>query len=147
MEISFAPGSSGFHEARALLAIARAAGMLDPHTEHDSHVLDGLKSAGEVHLARDEFSALRAEFEVDVSARGAAAEEDGWWARLFGPSRRELRLAAQRSAALERAARAERASFEALAETARVARERDEARARILELESELAALRATPRG
>ncbi len=42
---------------------------------------------------------------------------------------------------------ANRRRFAALAETARVARERDEARARILELESELAALRATPRG
>jgi len=48
---------------------------------------------------------------------------------------------AQRSAALERAGRAELSSFEALAETTRMARERDAAHARIAELEIELHAL------
>jgi hypothetical protein len=142
MEVSFEEGAAGFHEARALLAIARATPPEEFTADHESAVLDALKTAGEVHLARDEFTALRAEFEVDDSARGAAAEEDGWWARLFGPSRREQLMSAQRSLALERASRAEQASFEALAETARVARERDAAHARIAELERELHALR-----
>jgi len=142
MEISFEDGATGFHEARALLAIARATPPEEFTAEHEAAVLDVLKTAGEVHLAREEFAALRSEFEVDDSARGAAAEEDGWWARLFGPSRREQLLSAQRSLALERASRAELSSFEALAETSRVARERDAARARIAELERELHALR-----
>lgn len=142
MDISFEEGAPGFHEARAVLAIARATPREEFAAEHETAVLDALKTAGEVHLAREQFTALRAEFEVDDSARGAAAEEDGWWARLFGPSRREQLLAAQRSAALERASRAELSSFEALAETTRVARERDAARARIAELERELYALR-----
>ena len=146
MELSFDEGANGFHQARALLAIARAATLLELSAAHELEVSDALKAACEVHLAHEEFTMLRAEFEVDESARGAAAEEDSWWAKIFGPSRREQRLAAQRSAALERANRAERSSFEALAETARVARERDAARLRIAELERELDELRA-PRG
>lgn len=142
MQVGFEEGAAGFHEARALLAIARGVVAEEFSAEHETAVLDALKTAGEVHLAREEFAALRAEFEVDDSARGAAAEEDGWWARLFGPSRSEQRLAAQRGLALERASRAEQLSFEALAETARVGRERDAAHARILELERELHALR-----
>lgn len=140
--IGFDEGVAGFHEARALLAIAREVTLDECHDEDQGAVLDALKTAAEVHLARAEFAALRAEFAVDASARGAAAEEDTWWARLFGPSRREQRLAAQRSAALERAGRAELSSFEALAETTRVARERDAAHARIAELEIELHELR-----
>lgn len=142
MDIGFKDGVAGFHEARALLAIVRVAPLDEFRADHQATVLDALKTAGEVHLARAEFAALRAEFAIDDSARGAAAEEDAWWARLFGPSRREQHLAAQRSAALERAARAELSSFEALAETTRAARERDAARARIAALESELQALR-----
>ena len=143
MELSFDDGAQGFHQARALLAIARAATVLELTADHELEVLDALKTAGEVYLARAEFTALRAQFEIDQSARGAAAEEDRWWAQMFGPSRREQRLAAQRSAALERADRAERSSFEALAETARVARERDAARLRIGELERELRGARS----
>ena len=142
MNIDFDDGDAGFHQARALLAIAREATLDEFNYKQQAVVLDALKTAGEVHLARAEFAALRAEFAIDAGARGAAAEEDAWWARLFGPSRREQRLAAQRSAALERAGRAELSSFEALAETTRVARERDAARARIAELEIELQDLR-----
>ncbi len=142
MELRFEEGATGFHEARAVLAIARATAPEEFTAEHETAVLDALKTAGEVHLAREEFAVLCAEFEIDDSARGAAAEEDGWWARLFGPSRREQLMSAQRSLALERASRAELSSFEALAETTRVARERDAARARIAELERELHALR-----
>lgn len=142
MNIDFADGDLGFLEARALLVFAREAILDDIDDDVQAAVLDALKTAGEVHLARPEFATLRADFAVDASARGAAAEEDAWWARLFGPSRREQQLAAQRSAALERASRAELSSFEALAETTRVARERDAAHARIAELEIELHALR-----
>ncbi len=142
MDIGFDEGAAGFHQARALLVIAREASLDEFDAEHQAAVLDALKTAAEVQLARPEFAALRAQFAIDESARGAAAEEDAWWARWFGPSRREQQLAAQRSAALERAGRAELSSFEALAETTRVARERDAARARIAELEHELYELR-----
>lgn len=142
MDIGFDEGAAGFHQARALLAIVREASVEEFNAEHQTALLDALKTAAEVHLARPEFAALRAQFAIDDSARGAAAEEDAWWARWFGPSRREQQLAAQRSAALERAGRAELSSFEALAETTRVARERDAARARIAELERELHELR-----
>jgi hypothetical protein len=96
MQVGFEDGAAGFHEARALLAIARGVVAEEFSAEHETAVLDALKTAGEVHLAREEFVALRAE----------------------------------------------QLSFEALAETARVGRERDAAFARILELERELHALR-----
>ena len=94
MELRFDEGANGFHQARALLAIARAATLLEPSAAHELEVSDALKAACEVHLAHEEFTMLRAEFEVDESARGAAAEEDSWWAKIFGPSRREQRRAA-----------------------------------------------------
>lgn len=62
--------------------------------------------------------------------------------RYLGPSNRELELARQRSEALERANRAEKASFEALADMAAVTRERDEARQELARVQSELASLR-----
>ncbi len=61
------------------------------------------------------------------------------WRSIMGPSRREVRLSKQRIAALERAERAEAISFEALAETAKVGRERDEALKKLEELEKTLA--------
>ncbi len=57
------------------------------------------------------------------------------WTRWFGPSCREQQLSRQRIEALERAKRAERSSFESLAEMARVPRERDDALKRVRELE------------
>jgi hypothetical protein len=61
------------------------------------------------------------------------------WRSIMGPSRREVRLSKQRIAALERAERAEAISFEAVAETAKVGRERDEALKKLEELEKTLA--------
>jgi len=57
---------------------------------------------------------------------------------LLGPNDRELALSRQRREAIDRAERAERSAFEALAETAEVGRERDALRVRVRELETEL---------
>jgi len=126
MDIRFSDGPAGVDEARAVQAL-----------------LANLPEEVDAPLMR-----LRERLALAAAAhphgvRADDAESAGFWRNLFGPSKRELDLAWQRGAALERAERAERSSFESLAETARVARERDEARARIAQLEREVAELRA----
>jgi hypothetical protein len=138
MNIEFAAGESGFQEACALLALTHLAAAGDPASSAEIQLLDVLVSAAERHRARPEFRELRLRHEAR-SARLRGAEES-WWRALLGPTRREILLSEQRGAALERAARAERSSFEAVAETARIARERDELKARVHELEAALAA-------
>lgn len=139
MQISFSEGETGFHEALALRRVVRHAVASDPGDAAEIQMLDALQAAAEAALARPEYAPLVAAAETQPDEAPAGR---GWWRRLFGPSRREMLLSAQRGAALERAQRAEQSSFEALAETARVARERDEARARITELEQALAEAR-----
>ena len=58
---------------------------------------------------------------------------------FMGPSKLEVKLSEQRRQLVERAERAESLSFEALAETADVGKQRDEALARVKELEAQLA--------
>ena len=137
MEIKFASGESGFYEGFALIQIARMAAECDPSDSNEIQLLDVLAAAGEAQCARLEFAQLRELAQM----RTRTDTEGGWWRALFGPSRREILLSEQRIAALDRATRAEGSSFEALAETARVARERDDLKARIVELEAKLAEL------
>ena len=140
MEINFADGEAGFYEAQALQTIARYAADSDPVDSNEIQVIDALRAAGVTYTARSEFGALR---ELDDEQTGAAPRTgvpESFWRMLFGPSRRELRLSEERRAALGRAERAEQTSFDALAETARVARERDAALIRVAELEQALAA-------
>ena len=54
----------------------------------------------------------------------------------MGPSKREIQLSKQRQALIERAEHAETSSFESLAETAEIGRERDELRAKLKQLEN-----------
>lgn len=143
MEIGFADGESGFNEACALLALVHLAAAGDPTGSDQIQLLDVLKAAAERQWARPEFAALRAR--SDVRAARLRGADESWWRALVGPSRREILLSEQRSAALERAARAERSSFEALAEMAKVARERDTLREQLAALEAMLAARDAGP--
>lgn len=126
MDIRFGDGEEGYHEARALLGLLGLAEAADPAASAEIKLLDDLREAATRHCARPEFAALEA---TAPAPRDLARET--WWRALLGPSRREVLLSAQRSEALERASRAERSAFEALAETARVARERDELKARL----------------
>ncbi|MCB1745813.1 MAG: hypothetical protein H6977_05415 [Gammaproteobacteria bacterium] len=130
MHIEFAAGDAGFREAWALARIARLVQEYGAVGSAEVQLLDTLLALGDAHIARPEFAELRAAM-GDVEDGIEEGAGDGFWRSLFGPSRREVMLSEQRSAALERAERAERSAFEALAETARVARERDEALARL----------------
>ena len=122
MQLEFASGEDGLREARALEQLVQLARDADPADSHQVQLLDLLARTCETRLA-------------GKHAPAAAATGGNWWRRLWGPSRRELMLSEQRNEALARAERAERSAFESLAETARVARERDELKARVAELE------------
>ncbi len=123
MEIEFVAGDAGHREAAALARVVERALADGPDDSGERQLLEILRAAADARLAG-------AGGPPDADRGGAR-----WWHGLFGPTRREMRLSAQRSAALERAARAERSAFEALAETARVARERDAALACLARLE------------
>ncbi len=138
MEIKFADGEAGFHEASALQAIGRYALDCDPTDSNEIQVIGTLQAAGDHYVTRAEFDGLRERVENQSTDTSNAGTRDSIWRILFGPSRRELLLSEQRSAALGRAERAEQSSFDALAEMARIARERDEALARVAELEKSL---------
>lgn len=145
MRIEFDEGDSGFWEARALYAITRRA-TTEARSTADLEFIDFLIDTALAHMDRPEFADLR--------ANARPLEHEGWlmnmrqvWRRLSGPSRLEAELSSQRSAALDRAERAEHSAFEALAETARVGRERDEARAQVEKLKKEVAGLEAELNG
>jgi hypothetical protein len=138
MKIDFAAGEAGFREAHSLYRILRHVRDLRIADSDLLAIIDTLCDRCEAHLAEAEFAALMATLETIVPAELSSGGPSGIWRNLFGPSRREMKLSAQRIAALERAERAERSSFESLGETARVARERDDTMARIHELEAEL---------
>lgn len=136
MHIEFAEGDNGFHEARSLLQIVRDAQAQEPSSSAVLQLLDVLRETAESHMARAEFADQRAQAGTLVDTPAEQRGIGGWWRALRGPSRREVMLSEQRSAALQRAQRAETSAFEALAETARVARERDAAIARLAALEN-----------
>lgn len=147
MKVEFQEGAAGFDEAMELLAMVRLAREHGRGT-HDEALLGELEHCARGFIAREEFAALAAA--PDSPAPGGPEAAPGPWAVLrqwLGPSRRELELALQRKAALDRAQRAERSAFEALAETARVARERDQALAEVLALEQRVAEIEATHTG
>lgn len=136
MQIEFAAGDAGYFEAHALLQIVRHAQTQDPVASAEVQLLDALRAAAEAAIARPEFGALRERVPDVAEPPAQDTGWMGWWRAVCGPSRREQMLSAQRIAALERAQRAEHSAFEALAETARVARERDTALARLAACEA-----------
>ena len=138
MEIKFADGEAGFHEASALQAIGRYALDCDPTDSNEIQVISTLQATGDQYVTRAEFDSLRERVEKQLAGTSNAGTHGSIWRILFGPSRREILLSAQRSAALGRAERAEQSSFDALAEMAQIARERDAALARVAELEKSL---------
>lgn len=130
MKIEFSEGTNGIAEVECLLRIACRL----PMTPQANRLRETLERSAFDHLVDNgvELARLRAL---------VAAETSSWltrmtivWQRFWGPSSHEMALSKQRSDALERADRAERSSFEALAEMAQVGRERDAARREVEEM-------------
>ncbi len=139
MKIDFDEDEAGFYEARALFSLTREARHV-LHAHHDLELLQFLHDAAGEHMARGEFDGLRARVGISDEVWPSFSIIKHLWRRTVGPTDVETDLSEQRSAALERAERAERLIFEALAESAKLARERDEARAEALRLRQALAA-------
>lgn len=123
MRIEFGEGAKGHAEVESLLRIIRRLRT----TPESDHLREELERSAFDHLTGSEAEMARIR---DLTA----AQNPSWpvraadlWQRFWGPSSHEMALSKQRSDALERADRAERSSFEALADMARVGRERDEA--------------------
>ncbi|MGE3772210.1 MAG: hypothetical protein AB7I32_04755 [Gammaproteobacteria bacterium] len=140
MNIDFDDGESGFWEARTLYAMATHYVVKSPQ-EGDEALLDFLKDAALSHMNRIEYAKLREEVGISEPEWPTWSLVNNFWRRTLGPSRLEEDLSQQRSAALERADRAERSAFEALAETARIGRDRDQLKAEVERLRKEVARL------
>jgi len=137
MNIEFDDGESGFWEARTLYGMALHH-VGKSHQAGDDALLEFLKDAALSHMNRAEYAQLRERVGVSEPEWPTWSIVNNFWRRTLGPSRLEEDLSTQRSEALERADRAERSAFEALAETTRIARERDRLAAEIERLRAEL---------
>lgn len=140
MNIEFDDGESGFWEARTLYDMALHY-VAKSQQAGDHALLEFLKDAALSHMNRAEYATLRKDVGVSNPEWPDWSIVNNFWRRALGPSRLEEDLSTQRSEALERADRAERSAFEALAETARIARERDRLKAETERLQQEVARL------
>ncbi|MSR13386.1 MAG: hypothetical protein EXR86_02260 [Gammaproteobacteria bacterium] len=141
MKIDFDEADAGFFEARALHMVVRTA--LDAEAPLEARpLLDFMQDSARIHLARPEFNELREKHGMGGARWPSFSMFNHLWRRLVGPSQRETSLSQQRGEALERAERAEHSAFEALAESTRSARERDQASAEVVRLQQELARLK-----
>jgi hypothetical protein len=119
----FSDGPKGYIQAESLVRIVRRL-----RTTADSDQLcDELERSALDHLKDSGSELARVRELIDVEAPTWPARAFAAWHRFWGPSSREMELSKQRGDALERAERAEHSSFEALAEMAKVERERDAA--------------------
>jgi hypothetical protein len=98
-------------------------------------------------MNRAEYAVLREQVGISDPEWPTWSLVNNFWRRTLGPSRLEEDLSQQRSAALERADRAERSAFEALAETTRIGRERDQLKAEVERLRASVATLEAALAG
>lgn len=146
MNIDFDDGESGFWEARTLYAMATHYVVKSPQ-EGDEALLEFLKDASLAHMNRAEYAVLREQVGISDPEWPTWSLVNNFWRRTLGPSRLEEDLSQQRSAALERADRAERSAFEALAETTRIGRERDQLKAEVERLRASVATLEAALAG
>ncbi len=144
MKLDFDEGDAGFFEARSLHRFIKHARV--SVQDDDMHeLLEFMDEAANTHMRLSEFAAL-----LDKHGTG----DETWpnfsvlkhlWRQTIGSSQVEAGLAEQRSAALARAERAEQSAFEALAEMAKIERERDLARREVEKLRKELADLQSPP--
>lgn len=142
MKLDFEEAEAGFFEARALHSVVRA--TREAESDRDTQpLLDFLQEIATEHLARPEFSELRDKHGIGGAPWPSLSIMKHLWRRLVGPTQRESILSQQRSDALGRAERAEHSAFEALAETAKIGRERDQARAEVARLQQEIADARS----
>ncbi len=137
MKLQFAEGETGFYEAQDLRNIARhVLSELDPN-DFNVGLVTHLEHLAEEHMLSDEFAELRM-LEYEEDSPSISRKMRTFLGQLTGPSERELELGRQRSVAIGRAQRAEHASFETIAENAKLSQEKQEAHNKISQLEQKI---------
>lgn len=134
MKISFEKDINGFQNARKLKMILEHYAHSDISDKTTQLFIESLLQELEQFLSQPEFRSFGSSSSTDSqlliatpSANTFSGKFINLWRGLFGPSKREQLLSHQRHELIERAERAEAIAFEALAETAEVGRQRDEA--------------------
>lgn len=136
MKIEFSPGAAGFHEAHELKKCIHRYALAE-HAGQRGNILQAFEQAADEQMERPEFASLMDNAVIeDRDEERRISPLRVWWDNLMGPSSREQELALQRMEALDRAQRAEAATFDAMSETARLSHEVDALRERIRRLEA-----------
>lgn len=148
MEINFGSGLQGYQNALKLKLILDYYEQTHSAGSLPDEFLSPLRSQIDSYLSQPEFEKFRREHPPDntkeqTSGYGLLGRLSGLWRWLMGPSQREMQLSQQRRTLIERAEHAEQMAFEALAETADVGRQRDQALQRLKELEAKLTQMNA----
>lgn len=135
MKIQFSTGAAGFHEAHELKKSVHYHALKE-HGGHRSEILERFEQAADEQMERPEFASLLEETVIEDQVEAERVSPlRVWWDSLMGPGGREQELALQRMDALNRAQRAEAATFDAMSEAAQLRIEVEQLRARIRELE------------
>ena len=140
MKIEFETDINGYQEARKFKLLVDS---ILKHEKLDSSLnslASSIQSQLQEFLSNPEFSNFKDGSDDELFTSSHDEPEHSGLVKAFrdlmGPSKREIQLSKQRQALIERAEHAETSSFESLAETAEIGRERDELRAKLKQLEN-----------
>ena len=132
MKIEFEKNINGFQEARKLKMILEHYAHSDATDKPTLLLIESIIEQIESFISDPEFKSFAKETSVDDSSYRLYEGPQTFLIRLIaslraitGPSKKEMLLSKQRQELLERAERAESMAFDALAETAKIGRERD----------------------
>lgn len=142
MKIEFDTDINGYHEARKFKLLVDDILTRENIDASLRSFAEGIRSQLDEFISKPDF----ADFDTDDHNANYTASHDEsagegisrMLRRLIGPGRRELELSKQRQELIARAERAESSAFAAISETAEVARERDDLKARVKQLETGL---------
>lgn len=146
MKIEFDTDINGYQEARKFSMLLEYYIHAVTADQSALTLIESLQGQLDNFLSRPEFRQLKNSNPQDQGMNSMSHTRYGKWLSqvsaflktMTGPSRRELLLSKQRQELIERAEHAEASAFAALAETADIARERDDALQKTRLLESEL---------
>jgi hypothetical protein len=132
MKIEFEKDIAGFQEARKLKMILEHYAHSDATDKPTLLLIESIIEQIEIFISDPEFNSLIRDISIDDDAYRLQEESSGFLSGLIaslrsitGPTKKEMLLSKQRQELLERAERAESMAFQALAETVKIARERD----------------------
>ena len=152
MKIEFDTDINGYQEARKFAMLLEFYIHAVSADQSLLTLIKSLQAQLDNFLSRPEFSQLENNnpHELDMDSTSLTRDGDlftqlsAFLKTMTGPSRRELLLSKQRQELIERAEHAEASAFAALAETADIGRERNEALQKVRLLESELEKIKAS---